>query len=183
MPVEAGRPRCIIQLTGRRTSHCSGARNSVNVIRETRMPDALRARPLNAGVSRLVVSMEDTTYTRSELLVAAGEFPQRGPLCPHCDKRIPQFADLSEQDERRVRELIRSGRPLMAMAELRQATDCPLLWARLWVEHQGRPQRIYGVTPPCPYCGSPLRTQLAKQCRFCRRDWHDPENVVVLGVG
>jgi hypothetical protein len=29
----------------------------------------------------------------------------------------------------------------------------------------------------------PLRTQLAKQCRFCRRDWHNPEDVVMLGGG
>jgi hypothetical protein len=128
--------------------------------------------------------MEDEPYTRSELFAAAdSEFPRRGPLCPHCDKRIPQFADLSEQDERRVRELIRSGRPLMAISELRAATGSPLPWAKLWVEHEGRPQRIYGVTPPCPYCSMPLRTQLAKQCRFCRRDWHDPENVLAPGDG
>jgi len=32
-------------------------------------------------------------------------------------------------------------------------------------------------TIPCPYCGKPLRTYLAKQCRFCKMDWHDPDNV------
>ncbi len=32
--------------------------------------------------------------------------------------------------------------------------------------------------PPCPYCGSPLRTPNAKQCRNCGTDWHDPINVV-----
>ena len=30
---------------------------------------------------------------------------------------------------------------------------------------------------PCPYCGEPLRTSIAKQCRFCKMDWHDPTNV------
>ena len=30
---------------------------------------------------------------------------------------------------------------------------------------------------PCPYCGEPLRTSIAKQCRFCKMDWHDPANV------
>ncbi len=29
----------------------------------------------------------------------------------------------------------------------------------------------------CPYCDNELRTPLAKQCRFCKMDWHDPENV------
>jgi hypothetical protein len=29
-------------------------------------------------------------------------------------------------------------------------------------------------TAPCPYCGEELRTPRAKQCRFCKMDWHDP---------
>lgn len=29
---------------------------------------------------------------------------------------------------------------------------------------------------PCPYCGEPLRTPFAKQCRHCGTDWHDPVN-------
>ena len=29
--------------------------------------------------------------------------------------------------------------------------------------------------PPCPYCGQPLRTAFAKQCRHCGTDWHDPD--------
>lgn len=116
--------------------------------------------------------------------MAAGDgYPERGLLCPHCDRRIPQFAELSEHDERRIRELIRDGRALMATLELRAATGCSDSWAKLWITHGGRPRLVYGETKPCPYCGEPLRTSLAKQCRFCRRDWHDPENVVMPGGG
>jgi len=35
--------------------------------------------------------------------------------------------------------------------------------------------------PPCPYCGEPLRTGLARQCRFCGTDWHDPDHIVRRG--
>jgi hypothetical protein len=33
-------------------------------------------------------------------------------------------------------------------------------------------------TPPCPYCGAPLVTDKAKQCRRCFADFHDPDHVV-----
>jgi hypothetical protein len=35
---------------------------------------------------------------------------------------------------------------------------------------------------PCPYCGELLRTGLAKQCRHCRMDWHDPANIYRRGA-
>jgi len=34
---------------------------------------------------------------------------------------------------------------------------------------------------PCPYCGEPLRTSIARQCRFCKMDWHDPQAVYRRG--
>ena len=33
-------------------------------------------------------------------------------------------------------------------------------------------------TPPCPYCGEPLVTAKAKQCRHCFADFHDPAHVI-----
>ena len=92
---------------------------------------------------------------------------------------IPIFEELSEADEQRIRECIRQNRHFMAIEELRAATGCSLEWAKLWVEHDGRPKPAKAPIP-CPYCGMPLRTSLAKVCRFCSRDWHDEKNVVFL---
>jgi hypothetical protein len=126
--------------------------------------------------------MEEKAYSRDEILAAGNNLPERGALCHECGAKIPVFAELNEADERRVRQLIREGRPIMAMAELRVATGCSLPWAKLWVQHEGRPKPAKEPMP-CPYCGEPLRTSLAKQCRYCRRDWHDPKNVVTLAAG
>ena len=90
---------------------------------------------------------------------------------------------LSESDEKRIRQLTRDNQQMTAIAELRAATGCPLSWAKIWVYHEGRPKPLEHDTLPCPYCGKALRTSLAKQCRYCRRDWHDSTNVVVLGSG
>jgi hypothetical protein len=120
--------------------------------------------------------MEKETYSREEVLEAGDSFPERSLLCHECQTRIPQFADLSERDETRIRSLILQGRKVMAIAELRAATGCGLRWAKIWVIHSGRPNPSK-ETAQCPYCGEPLRTSLAKQCRFCRRDWHNPNNV------
>jgi hypothetical protein len=125
--------------------------------------------------------MDGEHCNRAELEAVGGGWPTRGPLCPHCNRRIPQFAELSEADERRVRELIRQFRRLMAIAELRAATGCPVGWAQLWVEHAGRPKPDREKPAPCPYCGMPLRSSLAKQCRQCGRDWHDPQRLRWLG--
>lgn len=116
--------------------------------------------------------MEKDSYSRSEVLAARDGPPERGPFCDQCGARIPVFEDLSDADEQRVRQLISEQQHLKAMVELRAATGSSLLWAKLWVSHNGKPNPLKEPTP-CPYCGMPLRTSLAKQCRFCGRDWHD----------
>jgi hypothetical protein len=115
-------------------------------------------------------------YTREEVLRYSDEFPQRGILCPKCGSRIPQFSELKDDDRTRIRFLILGQQPAMAMAELRAVTGCSPLWAKLWVQHSGRPEWDWGTTAPCPYCREPLRTPVAKQCRHCGMDWHDANN-------
>src|ERR1700677_1546422 len=120
-------------------------------------------------------------YTRDEIMsLARDALPMRGEVCPKCGNHIPQFADLTEKDEARLRQLIRERRMIVAIQELKAMTRCPISWAKIWVEHSGRADGV-GTTAPCPYCGKPLKTALAKQCHHCNMDWHDPKNPKSLG--
>ena len=120
--------------------------------------------------------IDETPYTREEVLSNKNEFPTRGLLCPKCGIVIPQFTDLSDIDRSRIKKLITNSQPMLAMEELRAATGCSLLWAKIWVTHTGKPQWDRETSAPCPYCGKPLRTPVAKQCRHCLMDWHDAQN-------
>jgi len=79
--------------------------------------------------------------------------------------------------EAELSALIGEGHTIAAIKRLREATGVNLGMAKQIVA-----QRIEFKTqtprPPCPYCGQPLRTMLAKQCLECGMDWHDPNNVV-----
>lgn len=120
-------------------------------------------------------------YSRIELSkVAHDEFPKRGKFCPKCKTYIPEFEDLTEDLESRVRSVIRKGGMNLAMAELQGFTGCNARWAKIWVIHKGRPTPEY-PGPPCPYCGESLKTSLAKQCAHCLMDWHDEDNPKKLG--
>lgn len=75
------------------------------------------------------------------------------------------------------------------MMEDPPAEELTALWQSVYENEQALYQelkrRISGPlfeATPCPYCGATLRTCNAKQCRKCLRDWHDPENVMRLGV-
>jgi len=118
---------------------------------------------------------DERPYTRKELEARPDTFPERGPVCPRCKTRIPQFADLSSLDEFRIKKLISQNQRILATVELEAATGCSKRFAKIWVLHSGRPDSV-GTTAPCPYCGGQLVTALAKQCRHCFMDWHDPDN-------
>lgn len=114
------------------------------------------------------------SYARAEVLALGDAFPTRGQLCHHCGLRIPEFADLTSAGRRRVLELIRNERRIMAIRELQVITGCSLRWAKLWVHYAGRPLALR-PGPPCPFCRLPLKTSRAQLCLRCGADWHgDP---------
>jgi hypothetical protein len=118
--------------------------------------------------------MNKQAYSRTEIDQYGNGFPKKGIYCPKCKTYIPVFEDMTDELRSRVLRLIRDNKKMMAMAELRAATGCSERWAKIWVLHGGRPTPEY-PGPPCPYCGKPLRTSLAKQCPHCLKDWHNEE--------
>jgi len=107
-------------------------------------------------------------YSRRELRRAGHGFPERGALCRTCKTHVPQFVELSDDDRRRILDLIDED-PLGAMSELEAVTGCPPRWAKIWVQHRGD-ARFKG--PPCPECGEPLPSAGSRQCLHCKADWH-----------
>ncbi len=78
---------------------------------------------------------------------------------------------LKPEDREKIEKMVLE-KPIQAIQELRNLTNCSLserkmnimeLREKVWEEN----------LPPCPYCGEKLRTPVAKQCRFCKRVWHD----------
>ena len=124
--------------------------------------------------------MNDQPYTREELLLAENMFPAKGLFCPRCKTYIPQFQDLTPANEKHLKQLIADDHRIQAMKELKNLTGCSLGWAKIWVLHPSGPEPLPHQTTPCPYCGRYLRTKVSKQCRHCKRDWHNPDNVTQL---
>jgi len=117
--------------------------------------------------------MDLESYTEEEVIKLGNEPPVRGILCPRCKSHIPEFTNLTTEDAEAIRQLVRSGRLLEPMQELRRLTGCSLLWAKIWTLHPDGPDTLEDKKAPCPFCGKPLRTERSKQCRHCKRDWHD----------
>jgi hypothetical protein len=112
-------------------------------------------------------------YKREELaIVADSEFPKRGIFCKKCKTWIPQFEELDEVTESRIKRLINEQKQIMAMRELEAKVGCNPRWSKIWVLHKGKPTPEF-PGPPCPYCGGKLRTSLAKQCPHCYKSWHN----------
>ena len=111
-------------------------------------------------------------YTKVELKELGDEFPKKGIYCPKCKTFIPIFAELSKDDEIRLKEKIKSEGGVAAIKELCELTGCSLRLAKIWVVHPEGPTPVIDG-PPCPYCGGKLRTSRAKQCPHCLKSWRN----------
>lgn len=114
-------------------------------------------------------------YSKSELRnVRPDSAPDRGSFCQKCGSIVPVFTDLTDEAVRSLRELIANGRMLETMRIIQKVTECPLGRAKLWVNHPyGGSPLSQPPTPPCPSCGSQLRTPTARQCPKCFHSWHE----------
>jgi hypothetical protein len=83
-----------------------------------------------------------------------------------CGAYVPAFDYLDPELQKRIDKRSR----LWAIREL-TAVGCDHSTAKIWAMHPNGADGEF-IEVLCPYCGKPLRTVKAKQCRWCLRDWH-----------
>jgi hypothetical protein len=88
--------------------------------------------------------------------------------CPRCKIAVPDF-EFSAVFEAELQGLLKNS-PAQAMARIMEEAQCNPSLAKAWTIHHV--PSSWNEHPPCPNCGMPLRTNKAKQCRFCGKDWH-----------
>ena len=98
--------------------------------------------------------------------------------CECCNQIIPKFETLTKEKEEIVRQAYRDEGPISAINTLREITNSGLKESKIWVDHCG--EYVHRKTTPCLVCNEHLRTEKAKQCRHCKRDWHDENNITFL---
>lgn len=82
--------------------------------------------------------------------------------------------ELTPENQKKIEEMVLE-KPIQAIQELRNLTGCSIAEGKMWVNEKR--EQIWKENLPCPYCGEKLRTPVAKQCRFCKRDWHDEKEL------
>ena len=86
--------------------------------------------------SRLA-TLKSQPYTRHELAQLPDDsWPNRGDYCGKCQTWIPKFAEISGQEESRLRGLSKT----QAMKEVSEKTGCTLRWAKIWAIHPNGPR-------------------------------------------
>lgn len=91
-----------------------------------------------------------------------------------------------DQLENELKELVAKGLTVTAIKKYREVTGCNLAEALNWY-NQTYSASLDGMIAkldeppqrwPCPYCGKSLRSDGARQCFECGKDWHDPDQIV-----
>ena len=78
---------------------------------------------------------------------------------------------LKPEDQEKIEKMVLE-KPIQAIQELRNLTHCSISEGKMSI-NELREKVWEENLPPCPFCGEKLRTPVAKQCRFCKRAWHD----------
>ena len=71
-----------------------------------------------------------------------------------------------------LHDIIENENRVRAIQIIRERTECPLSWAKIWVHHPYGGNAVL-PTASCPFCGAQLRTLTARQCPSCFRSWND----------
>jgi hypothetical protein len=89
--------------------------------------------------------------------------------CGRHKAAVPEF-EFSESFEKEISGLLRTTHPnpVPVMHRLHQE-GYEFGIGKAWALHHGPYKQEQTL---CPWCGKPLRTNEAKQCRFCGKDWH-----------
>ncbi|HVZ16805.1 MAG TPA: hypothetical protein VG897_06800 [Terriglobales bacterium] len=86
--------------------------------------------------------------------------------CERCQQPAPRLKKVSREN---IEKWARNS-PTGALERLRQECGVRYETSKLAVHYALFCK--HPVKATCPHCGKTLRTDVAKQCRFCLADWH-----------
>jgi hypothetical protein len=95
-----------------------------------------------------------------------GYRPSLGGFCTGCSRELPRVTAATPDHETQLMSLIDASRTVDAIKYARERFGLELSQSKLLVEHMYS-GGVRPLGPPCPSCGTPLRTPQAKLCAEC----------------